>query len=89
MRYSVLIPTKNRLSLLRLAIQSVLDQDYGDWEIVVSDNAPTEPVAEYVSSLQDARLRYTREEVAQRDIVELARQFSPGTFLLQYLAARR
>jgi len=64
MRYSVLIPTKNRLSLLRLAVQSVLDQDYTDWEIVVSDNASTEPVAEYVSSLGDPRVRYTRSEQA-------------------------
>jgi hypothetical protein len=29
---SILIPTKDRPSLLRLAVQSVRDQDYDDWE---------------------------------------------------------
>lgn len=62
MKYSVLIPTKNRLSLLELSIASILYQDYVDWEIIVSDNASTESVQEFIVSLNDPRIRYTRSD---------------------------
>jgi hypothetical protein len=61
-RFSALIPTKDRLSLLRLAVQSVRDQDYDDWEIVVSDNAPAGPALPFFESLQDPRVGCTRTD---------------------------
>lgn len=60
MKFSVLLPTRNRLELLRYAIETVRRQDYADWEIVVSDNASEEDIAGHVRSLGDARIRYTR-----------------------------
>ncbi len=60
MKFSVLLPTRNRLELLRYAIESVRRQDYSDWEIVVSDNASIEDVEGYVSALNDPRMRYVR-----------------------------
>jgi glycosyltransferase involved in cell wall biosynthesis len=62
MMFSVLLPTRNRLELLRYAIESVRRQDYRDWEIVVSDNDSTEDVRGYVASLADTRIRYFRAE---------------------------
>lgn len=62
MKFSVLLPTRNRLELLRYAIESVRRQDDPDWEIVVSDNASEEDIAGHVRSLGDARIRYTRTE---------------------------
>lgn len=60
MKFSVLLPTRNRLELLRYAVESVRRQDYHDWEIVVSDNDSTEDIGSYVSGLQDSRIRYVR-----------------------------
>lgn len=60
MKFSVLLPTRNRLELLRYAIESVRRQDDADWEIVVSDNASEEDIAGYVRSLGDPRIRYFR-----------------------------
>lgn len=60
MKFSVLLPTRNRLELLQYAIESVRRQDYSDWEIIVSDNDSTEDVASYASGLQDPRIRYVR-----------------------------
>ena len=42
---SVVLPTKDRPDLLRRAVDSVLDQDYGNWELLVVDDAsePTQP----------------------------------------------
>jgi glycosyltransferase involved in cell wall biosynthesis len=62
MRFSVLLPTRNRLDLLRYAIETVKRQDHDDWEIVVSDNCSEEDVAGFVRSLADPRVRYFRTE---------------------------
>ncbi len=62
MRFSILLPTRNRLGLLRYAVQSVLDQDYDDWEIVIADNASEDDVAGYVSELADRRIKYLRSD---------------------------
>jgi glycosyltransferase involved in cell wall biosynthesis len=59
-KFSVLLPTRNRLELLRYAVESVRRQSHADWEIVVSDNDSSEDVAGYVASLGDARIRYVR-----------------------------
>jgi glycosyltransferase involved in cell wall biosynthesis len=60
MKFSVLLPTRNRLDLLKGAIRSVLLQDYDNWEIIVSDNCSDEDVAGYVASLNDSRIKYFR-----------------------------
>ena len=60
MKFSVLLPTRNRLELLRYAIESVRRQADDDWEIVVSDNASEEDIEGYVRSLGDPRIRYVR-----------------------------
>ncbi len=60
MKISVLLPTRNRLELLRHAVASVREQPDGDWEIVISDNRSEQDVAGYVESLQDERIRYLR-----------------------------
>jgi glycosyltransferase involved in cell wall biosynthesis len=60
--YSVIIPTHNRLELLRDALGSISGQSGQNWECVIFDNASDEPVAEYVSSLDDCRIRYERSD---------------------------
>lgn len=63
MKFSILLPTRNRLDLLKLAVESVRMQDCTDWEIVVSDNASesgTGDVGAWVQSLGDPRIRARR-----------------------------
>ncbi|MDR3685373.1 MAG: glycosyltransferase family A protein [Coriobacteriia bacterium] len=62
MRFSILLPTRERLELLKYAVQSVLDQDFQDWEIVVSDNASEQDVAGFLSELGDPRVVYLRSD---------------------------
>ena len=59
---SVIIPTYNRAHLLDKAIQSVLDQTYEDFEIIVIDDGSTDNTKEVVNSFNDDRLRYIRLE---------------------------
>lgn len=60
MKISVLLPTRDRLTLLRRAVDSVRRLDDPDWEIVVSDNASTEDVEGFIASLEDPRIHYVR-----------------------------
>lgn len=62
MKFSVLLPTRNRLDLLKRAIETVRRQDYDNWEIVISDNCSEEDVCGYISSLNDFRIKYFRTE---------------------------
>ena len=62
MRFSVVMPTHNRLHLLRDAIETVRRQDFADWELVVFDNASRDPIREHVQSLRDERIRYCRSD---------------------------
>jgi len=60
MKFSVLLPTRNRLNLLTYAIETVRRQDYANWEIIVSDNFSEEDIEGYVRSLNDPRIKYFR-----------------------------
>jgi len=61
-RFSVLVPTRNRVEYLVQAVDSVLSQDYAEWEICISDNASADSTREWVESLDDPRIRYARSE---------------------------
>lgn len=62
MKFSVLLPTRNRLEYLKLAVESVLRQDFADWQLVVSDNCSEQDIEGYLSSLNDPRIVYRRTE---------------------------
>src|SRR2546425_2856665 len=59
--FSVLLPTKNRSEIVGGAIQSVLDQTFGDFELVISDNDDSETATrDAVAKFSDPRIRYFR-----------------------------
>lgn len=62
-KFSVAIPTRNRLHLLRDAIETVRRQDYRNWEVLVFDNASEEDLRGYVAGLNDPRIRIARSDV--------------------------
>jgi glycosyltransferase involved in cell wall biosynthesis len=54
---TVVIPTWNRLPLLREAVASVIAQTYPAWELVIVDDGSTDGTAAWVRSLGDPRVR--------------------------------
>lgn len=60
-RVSVCIPAYNRRDILRATLQSVLRQTFTDLEIVISDNASDDDLAEEIGAVHDPRLRYIRQ----------------------------
>ncbi len=60
--FSVVLPTLNRAGYLALAIQSVLNQMFGDFELIVSDNSSTDSTEQIVKNFSDKRIRYVKTE---------------------------
>lgn len=56
-KVSVVIPCHNREDTVTEAVQSVLDQDFTDFEIVAVDDASTDTTLEVLRRIDDPRLR--------------------------------
>ncbi|MEZ4547537.1 MAG: glycosyltransferase family A protein [Thermodesulfobacteriota bacterium] len=69
-KVSVIIPTHNRADLLKAAIQSVLDQTYTDFELLVCDDASNDHTQDTVAGFSDPRIIYKRYE-KNSGVVEL------------------
>lgn len=84
MKFSVLLPTRNRLELLRLAVETVRRQDYDNWEIVVSDNASNEDIRGFIDTLADDRISYIRSEslIPVTDNWNLALSHCTGDYII-------
>lgn len=61
---SVIIPTYNRADLLPRAIGSVVNQTFGDFELIVVDDGSTDSTREVVGNFcrADSRIRYIHQE---------------------------
>jgi glycosyltransferase involved in cell wall biosynthesis len=62
-RISIAMPVYNGAATVGQAIESLLAQTYGDFELIVSDNASTDATSDLVQGYarKDSRIRYTRQ----------------------------
>jgi len=61
-RVSFVIPCHNAERFLGEAIQSVLEQDYDDFEVIVVDDGSTDHTRQLVETFDDPRIRYIYQE---------------------------
>ncbi len=55
--FTIALPVRNGGSYLRLSVESILAQSYGDFELAILDNASTDGTPDYLASLRDPRVR--------------------------------
>jgi len=59
---SIIIPTYNRRQSIGRSIESVLNQTYRDFELIIVDDGSTDNTKELVADFNDERIRYVRHE---------------------------
>jgi glycosyltransferase involved in cell wall biosynthesis len=81
--FSILIPTKNRANLVGNAIQSVLNQTFKDFELIICDNDDTEATRHVADKYNDDRIHYIRTSgnLSMPDNWEYALSFAKGKYI--------
>ena len=59
--FSIIIPTYNRARFLKIATDSVLGQEFKDFELIVVDDGSTDTTKKILESFRDARLHYIQQ----------------------------
>ena len=80
--FSIIIPSFNRARYLSAAINSILNQEFNDWECIVVDDGSTDNTQEVISSFTDSRVRYYYKQNEERSI---ARNFGIKNAVGQYI----
>lgn len=84
-KVSVLVPTYNREKLLKLALESLVQQTSKDFEVVVLDNASVDGTKSCVDAFADRlpRLRYVRQPVNIGPVANIAAglEFAEGQYV--------
>jgi glycosyltransferase involved in cell wall biosynthesis len=62
---SVVIPTKDRASVVGAAIESVVGQTYDNWELLVVDDGSTDGSGAELSGISDPRVRVLHHDTAR------------------------
>lgn len=64
--FSIIIPTYNRASFITATVESVLKQDYPNFEIIIVDDGSTDNTQEIVKAILDPRVNYYKKENGER-----------------------
>ena len=64
--FSIIVPTYNRANMIGKAIESVLDQTYTNWELIIVDDGSTDNTRNIVSLYNDKRIKYFYQENSGR-----------------------
>lgn len=57
-KVSFITGVKNRASELKEMIQSLIDQDMSEWEVIIVDDHSEEPIADIINSFNDERIKF-------------------------------
>ena len=66
MKFSIIIPTYNRSSLILKTINSVLNQTYENFEIIIIDDGSTDNTKQVIDLIDDERVRYYKISNSER-----------------------
>jgi glycosyltransferase involved in cell wall biosynthesis len=60
LKFSVVVPTRERAATLRHCLRTCLDQNFDDYEVIVSDNGSSPATREVVDEIGSSKVRYFR-----------------------------
>jgi len=81
--FSIVIPTCQRHDTLKYSIQSVINQTYKEFELVIMDNFSSLETAEVVVAFADDRIKYFRapERLSMSENWELGLSYATGEYI--------
>jgi hypothetical protein len=84
MKFSIVVPTRERADTLRYALRTCLDQAFDDYEIVVSDNFSSPATKAVVDEFGSPKVRYVRtaEPVAMSNNWEFGLSHARGEYVI-------
>lgn len=59
---SVIMPSYNTAPYIKETIQSVLNQTYTNWELIIVDDCSTDDTEDVLATINDSRIRYFKNE---------------------------
>ena len=59
---SIIMPSYNTASFIKETIQSVLNQTYSKWELIIVDDCSTDNTDEVLENIKDSRIRYFKND---------------------------
>lgn len=82
--FSIIIPTFNRARLLSSTIDSVLNQDYNNFELIIVDDGSTDNTSDVIEGFcsRDSRIKYFYKKNEERNI---ARNYGAAKAFGEYL----
>lgn len=79
---SILMPVYNGEKFLRQAVESVLAQDYPQWELLLADDGSTDGTRQIIQEYADARIRYLYQpNGGQASALNLGLRHAVGEFV--------
>ncbi len=66
--FTVIIPTFNRAHMINKAINSVINQTFPDWELIIVDDGSTDNTREVIESYKEPRIRYVYQTNQERSV---------------------
>ncbi len=80
--FSVIIPTYNRRRVLERAVESVLNQTFADFELLIIDDGSSDDTETYVKSISDKRVTYRKKKNGgQNSALNLGMHISSGRYI--------
>ena len=59
---SIIMPSYNTASYIKETIQSVLNQTYTNWELIIVDDCSTDDTEDVLATINDSRIRYFKND---------------------------
>ena len=85
-KVSICIPTYNRAHILPYAVESVLNQTFTDFELLICDDASPDNTAEVVAQWNDPRIRYIRhpQNIKRSRNMRSGYDAAQGTYFIKF-----
>jgi glycosyltransferase involved in cell wall biosynthesis len=80
---SIILPTYNSMDYLNEAVQSVLQQSYKNFELIIINDCSTDKTKEYLQTLKDKRIKIIHNEVNKKlpSSLNIGFNISKGSYL--------